>query len=174
MRTIVEYKELFSQMRVNGSGDKKAPHKAILLLSVIDLIERGFITTPFVPLSHELSQTFNRLWKELVPSSYPFSRRISYPFFHLNSSPFWNLVKTDSYVGQKEYSSLSTLKRDYSGAVIDDDLFRYLSDPTTASELKDFLKVLYLPRLEENAATKDFNSPLIDLLAILTLICSVA
>ena len=114
-------------MTVNKKGSNTAPHKAILLLAIIDLIERGSIRDSFIPLSDELIRTFNNIWKTKVPITSPFSCKFSYPFFHLQSSPFWKLSKASTYIGQKEYSSIAALKRDFIGDKIDNDLFLYLT-----------------------------------------------
>ena len=121
-----------------------APHKAILLLAVIDLIERGIITTPCIPLSEELQRNFKRMWKAYVPITSPFSCNFSYPFFHLSSSPFWILIKASTYIGQKDYSSVKPLKRDYVGTVIDTELFKYLSNPEQRDVLRELLIANYL------------------------------
>lgn len=144
MKTFSEYKYLFAHLPVNKKGSMIAPHKAILLLTVIDLIERGIITTPCIPLSEELQRNFKRMWKTYVPLTCPFTCKFSYPFFHLSSSPFWILIKASTYIGQKEYSSIKPLKRDYIGAVIDTELFQYLSNPGQRDELRELLIANYL------------------------------
>lgn len=144
MKTLAEYTYLFSRLSVNKKGTMIAPHKAILLLAVIDLIERGIITTPCIPLSEELQRNFKRMWKTYVPITSPFLCNFSYPFFHLSSSPFWILIKASTYIGQKEYSSVKPLKRDYVGTVIDTELFKYLSNPEQRDELRELLIANYL------------------------------
>ncbi len=47
-----------------------AQYKPILLLSVIDLITRGVITTNEIPVSDELIQTFERYWNVISSPSY--------------------------------------------------------------------------------------------------------
>ena len=67
MTRLAEYKESITQMTVNKKGSNTAPHKAILLLAIIDLIERGSIRDSFIPLSDELIRTFNNIWKTMLP-----------------------------------------------------------------------------------------------------------
>lgn len=73
-------------------GGKPAPHKALLLLSVIDLVERGVITNCRVPLSEELERKFKYNVSTLLGDSILFQPRLSYPYYHLRSEPFWTLV----------------------------------------------------------------------------------
>ena len=54
------YKDCFSSLNTMKKCGKPAPHKALLLLSIIDLIERGVITDCRVPLSDDLMRQFKR------------------------------------------------------------------------------------------------------------------
>ena len=156
-------------MNVNRKGDKIAPHKAIMLLTIIELIERGILTEPFIPLSDELVKTFNNIWEINVPATSPFSCKISYPFFHLQTSPFWELVKSPTYIGRKEYSSVASLRHDFIGAKIDNTLFQYLSLSDVRDEIRLLLKEYYLSRPSTRT-----NTCKLGLLTFLSLICSVA
>ena len=49
---------------------RKAPHKPLLLLAVLDLVHRGVITTPFIDVTGdlvELNKQFNLYWRRVVP-----------------------------------------------------------------------------------------------------------
>ena len=131
-------------MAVNKNKNKRAPHKAILLLSIIKLIETGNIISPFIKLNDCLIDNFNSVWEEYVPTNSGYKPRITYPFYHLSSSPFWYLIKNSSFQGQSEYSSIKSFQRDYSGAIIDVGLFKLLKDPVSREEIKSLLKAVYL------------------------------
>lgn len=154
-------------MSVNKNKSKTAPHKAILLLTVVDMIEAGEISSPYIQITDSLKDNFMRVWNANVPSCSGYAPRISYPFFHLSSSPFWELVKTASFQGQNEYSSMASLERDYSGAIIDVSLFRLMKDSTTRDEIKALLKSVYLGY---NSA----SSNLIGVATLIAIICAVA
>lgn len=139
-----DYLLLLAHLPVNKKGSKIAPHKAILLLAVCDLIQHGVITGPFIPLDDNLSHAFNALWNKFVPIDSPFSRRLSYPFFHLSSSHFWHLEKASSFSENKEYPSLSALKKSYIGASIDRDLFLLLTNPYYRNKIRSVLISTYL------------------------------
>lgn len=168
MRALDEYLVLLDQMPVNKNDGEPAPHKAVLLLAVIDSIERGMIDYPFIPVTDDLINTFNKIWKRVVPDSSRFSRKFSYPFYHLDSSPFWNLVKASTYVGQKEYSSVSSLRRDFLGAAIDVELFQYLVVPESRDKIRNFLSKRYLAGDASSSAGK------VGLLALLAVLVGVA
>ena len=161
------YIDLLTQMSVNKNKSKTAPHKAVLLLTIIDMIEAGEINSPFIQITETLIANFKRVWGTNVPSCSRYVPRMAYPFFHLSSSPFWKLVKNTSYQGQNEYASLKALERDYSGAIIDTELFQMMKDPISRKEIKALLKSVYL---EGNAPW----SNLISIVAIISIICTVA
>lgn len=126
--TTTDYKELFTHLPVNRVDGKIAPHKAILLLAILDMIDSGEIDTPFIPLTTSLENKFKENWERYVPSSSKFTCSMHYPFFHLSSSPFWKLIQLPSYEERKEYSSMASLKRSFAGATIDDELYSILRD----------------------------------------------
>ena len=87
-----KYKEYFSELHTNTQKGVKAPHKAIMLLSVIDLVEYGVITSNRIEFSERLEQQFQHNWSRYVGQSDVFQPRVGTPFWHLNNEPFWRLV----------------------------------------------------------------------------------
>ncbi|WP_027716779.1 hypothetical protein [Desulfuromonas sp. TF] len=73
---------------------KRAPHKPILLLAVLDLVHRGAITSPFIDVTGdlvELNELFNLYWRRIIPLGQTSS--IAFPFSRLDREPFWELVQ---------------------------------------------------------------------------------
>jgi len=75
----------------NKSGSHERPHKPVLLLSIIDLLDRGVIRENAIPLSDELVACFKRYF--VVVKREDDKPTIQYPFFHLSSDGFWKLVQ---------------------------------------------------------------------------------
>ena len=167
MTTSQYYIDLLSHMFVNKNKNRIAPHKAVLLLTIIDMVEAGEISSPFIQINDCLIENFKRVWKANVPSHLGYEPRLSYPFFHLSSSPFWQLIKTTSYQGQTEYSTIKALQRDYTGAIIDVGLFRMMKDSKSREELKLLLKSVYLVKNSQ-------SSSLIKIVTFIAIICAVA
>lgn len=86
------YKDCFSSLNTMKKYGKPAPHKALLLLSVIDLIERGEITNCRIPISNDLVRQFKRNTSALLGESKLFQPVANYPYYHMKSEPFWQLV----------------------------------------------------------------------------------
>ena len=83
------YCQKLSRLNVNRSRDRGiAPHKPILLLSVIDLIERSVLRHNQIFLDPELIATFLKFWSQLGSEAH--QADIALPFFHLRGDGFWH------------------------------------------------------------------------------------
>ena len=147
MKDLNYYINCFSSLHTMRKCGKPAPHKALLLLSVIDLVERGVISDCRVPLSDALIQQFKSNTTKLLGESILFQPKISYPFFHMHSEPFWELVspkggKVEDVPGY----SLSTLKQHIAYARIDSELFELLKNPNVRAKLRVVLISTYLDK----------------------------
>jgi putative restriction endonuclease len=79
-----------SKLRVDLTKGAPAPHKAVLLLSVIQGMEDGEIRENKIIITPELVARFKDNWSMLVHSD-QFSPNFSLPFYHLKSGGFWHL-----------------------------------------------------------------------------------
>lgn len=70
---------------------RKAPHKAVLLLSIMDLIETGSIATPRIVLNKELEEAFEKEWHRFMGEPLVFKCVIATPFWHMQNEPFYSL-----------------------------------------------------------------------------------
>lgn len=141
------YAQAFASLHTNTQKGKPAPHKAFLLLAVIDLIEEGKIYDNQVCLSEELEDRYKLLWKKLLGKSMLFTPDICKPYFHMGHEPFWHLVSADGVeqygVVEPRYSK-TWIREHYKYATIDDDLFRLLQDATVRAQLRVILISTYL------------------------------
>jgi putative restriction endonuclease len=81
----------FQHLNTAKRDGKLAPHKAIMLLSIMDLISKGKITSPSIMYSEELESTFEEIWEEYVPQDCTFQCIASTPFWHMKGEPFWSI-----------------------------------------------------------------------------------
>lgn len=143
--TLNDYIELFSNLHTNKQQGKKAPHKAIMLISIIDLIATHHIQTNEINFTEELEACFHQNWKRYVGKSTIFKPKAGTPYWHLNSEPFWQLIP---YEGGYEkivklqkgnpYSS-RTIQKHIKFAVIDQTLFQLLQEDASRRLLRDAL-----------------------------------
>ena len=136
-----------NRSRINGG----APHKPILLLSVINLFEQGFLLNSTIKVTPELVAAFRNNWNKLVET--PHHSIFALPFYHMNSEPFWKLIPNVGYEkvlsAKSSIKSLSNLKNCIHSAVIDDDLKQLLLNEKCRELLKTFLLGNYFPNTQK-------------------------
>lgn len=129
-----------------------APHKPILLLSVIDSIEQGYITDERIYITPELVTLFQSNWKLRVRSDHVMN--FALPFYHMSSEPFWKLATKPGYeielTTSRSIKSFNALNRAVDYALIDRDLFILLSDVVAREVLKQSLVEKYFSILKQN------------------------
>lgn len=79
-----------SKLKIDRSKGAPAPHKAVLLISVIQLIDTGFISDNRILITPELVARFKDNWHFLVKND-RFNPNFSLPFYHLKSDGIWHL-----------------------------------------------------------------------------------
>ncbi|BCG65741.1 MAG: putative restriction endonuclease [Methyloprofundus sp.] len=129
-----------------------APHKPILLLSLIQLIESGHINSNRIYLSPELVSLFKTNWGYLVETDH--QMLFPLPFYHMKSEPFWRLK---SNIGCEKWVDAKSAMRTFANlneavryAEIDNELFSILKQPQENNELKLFLLDHYFPDTKQN------------------------
>ena len=143
-RSLEYYIDCFKNLNRSKKAGEVAPHKVVLLLAVIELIEKGTIKNDIIELSDELIDTFDRIWDSSVRSNV-FKCNIMLPYFHMNSEPFWQLIE-HKHTRPITTPSINTLRSNYKGAKIDRELFNLLSAPLSKLDLRNVLcKQIDLP-----------------------------
>jgi putative restriction endonuclease len=150
MTALTEYIKPFTHLnRAPGAvwtdaTKRKAPHKPILLLAVLDLVHRGVITSPFIEVTGdlvELNELFNLYWRRIIPLGQ--SSSIAFPFSRLDREPFWELVpqldKTITPAIINNTSSVTYLRKYALGARMDEGLFRIMQTGDGREALREAL-----------------------------------
>ena len=147
--TTTSIRQLSSLNRAPGptwtnATKRKAPHKPILLLAVLDLVHRGVISSPFIDVTGdliELNDLFNLYWRRVVPLGQTSS--IAFPFSRLEREPFWDLVpqprKTTTSAIINNTSSVSYLRKYALGARLDEGLFQVMQTGEGREALREAL-----------------------------------
>jgi putative restriction endonuclease len=151
---LTKYVKAFTRLRVAPTNGG-APHKPILLLSVLQLALQGGVYRGIVEISPELVALFRSNWKALVRTKHDCI--MSLPFFHLKTSGFWKLVAKQ---GQLDVNSLSSFTKslvkldaaiDY--AQLDTELAALIENPDSNRILQQAILQKYFP----DAELKDFD-----------------
>ena len=157
MKDFRYYEHCFSSLHTAMKLGKPAPHKALLLLSVIDLVESGVIVDNHIELSDILIKTFNANAKKFYANSPIFKPEVTKPFYHMQHESFWRLVDSCSYIATSmaaeqvaEYGkrrpsySVKKLREQYRYAEIDTELFKLLKNEDARARLRVLLISTYL------------------------------
>ena len=115
----------------------QAPHKPFLLLSVLDGIELGWITSNQVELSRELIDTFYTYWNAIIGEDQ--NTTIALPFYHMKSESFWELVYQQDEKEYKNSPSLGGLKTRLKYAMIDPALYDMMDTDNGREEIRRLL-----------------------------------
>lgn len=143
LKDITYYEYRFSHLSVNKKGGQLAPHKPLLLLAVIDLVECGIIRSPQIELSESLITAFKLNETHFTRGIVHFKPNIGMPYYHMTAEPFWRLVPRVPGNAPSSYA-ISTLRNFYKYAQIDHELFELMKVPATAQQLRKVLIDTYL------------------------------
>ena len=140
---LKEYIAQFKGLNTNKRAGVEAPHKPILLLAIMDLVESGVINGTRVELTEQLEKVFLRNWKRYVGSSLLFQPKVATPFWHMQNEPFYKLYTNDGKdLSGSPYSVKKLRENTY--AIMDKDLFDLMKDENCRAHLRVVLVSTYL------------------------------
>lgn len=146
---LAYYLNKIERLRIDRSHGIPAPHKPILLLAVVDLIEEGVITNNKIEPSPQLVESFLKYW-HLVNLDKP---RIFLPFFHLKSDKFWHLHAKPGneqlLAMTKQMNSMTHLASIVAFASLDEDLFLLLHRADAREVIRRKIIEVYFPEQAE-------------------------
>lgn len=188
MNRLTDFIEALTNLHTAKVKGHKAPHKAILLLSIIDLVECGAIRYPQIELTDELVERFNYTWKRYLGNSSIFSPDITKPYFHMQHEPFWKLVEkydmdamlvAEDEPWSKDKSekktlptgsySVKSMRNAFEFAEIDETLFKLMQN----ADARAMFRVLLINTYLSNQPTKSM-SYLSSLFIAIPFLCFVA
>ena len=129
------YLEKFGNLRVDKNKNRytlvKAPHKPILLISLITLHKCGRANLADIQVETDLLELWAELWSCL---EYNRTGPIYLPLYHMKSDGFWNLsYKTEQRPPQVR--SINQFNRTVSTISLDDDLLPLIDENETRNDL---------------------------------------
>ncbi len=152
------YLKALTQVKRGSTKDYGvAPHKPILLVSLIELIEKGYIWQNQIPIDSILASTFKQNWDLLVTTGH--QADITQPLFYLQNdkakgNSFWRLITSNGNPIKFHISSINTLRLNVAYAQFSKELFQLLTDPISRELIKENLLDCYFP-LTKRAIRKE-------------------
>ncbi len=149
--SLKTYLLTFKNLRTDKSHGI-APHKPILLISVLQTFQNGFQHDQQIYITPELVALFKTNWNLLVRTNHDCS--FALPFYHLKSNKFWKLHPK---YGFENIIQLTASMRNFAHlnaaidyAIIDEDLCALMKDKKNNSLLLQFLLDEYFPKSKIN------------------------
>ena len=146
--TNASYVEIFRNLSTGVQNGKKLPHKAVLLLSILTLVENVTITEIKIHLDKIIANTFASTWGEYLHNTKTPSVWI--PFWYMKSEPFWHFkALADENILQNllcfaGHPSVGQMRNVIKYAYVDEQLFSLMQDREESSKLKNALIETYL------------------------------
>ncbi|MFY7732424.1 MAG: HNH endonuclease [Bacteroidia bacterium] len=148
---LLKYIKAFKKLRLDRSHGV-APHKPILLISILQLFGNKICNTQRIYITPELVALFKTNWNLLVETNH--ECRISYPFYYLKSDKFWQLVPNPGFENINQIGSImktfSNLNAAIDFALIENDLFELMINEKSNAILKQFILDEYFPNTKYN------------------------
>lgn len=134
IETLEKYILQFDSLNVHVQNGQSAPHKPIMLLSVISLIEQGFIVKNEIPLTEVIEKEFNIQWSKYVNPDSSYKPSVWTPFWHLKKESFWHLkakdgndATIDKLAKAGQTATIGRMRKTIKFACLDEDLFHLLT-----------------------------------------------
>lgn len=148
---LSKYLSIFKKLRIDKAHGV-APHKPVMLLSVLQSFSNKTYTSPKIYITPELVALFKTNWSLLVTTNHDCN--FALPFYHLISDKFWHLQPKQGF---ENFLQIKTSMRSFSNlnaavdyAMIDEDLFQLVADEKSNNILKLFLLDEYFPDTKNN------------------------
>ncbi|MBS1529293.1 MAG: HNH endonuclease [Bacteroidetes bacterium] len=136
--------------RLNRANTRygKAPHKPVLLVSIIELMEKGVITANRIYVDTDLVGTFQENWRLLVDTLH--SPDFTQPFYYLQSEKlqgrqYWFLQAKPGCQINAYIRSVNTLANVLDYGYFADDVFALLAGPASRQLINTLLLDTYFP-----------------------------
>jgi putative restriction endonuclease len=148
--------ERLYDLRRDKRGAYERPHKPVLLLSIIDLLDRGLIVRNEISLTDDLVKAF-RSYFDVVRQGDD-QPSIQNPFYFLSGDGFWSLVpapgQAQSYVpgSVSRAPTVADLRRRVAYGRFDNGFWALLSDPLSRHQVREALIARYFPERHDQIA----------------------
>jgi putative restriction endonuclease len=160
--TWQQWLERFYNLRRDKRGSHERPHKPVLLLAILDLLDHGVLARNEIPLSADLVKTFRRYFE--VVRQRDDQPTVENPFYYLCGDGFWRLVPK---VGDRALyepgnaSGVPTMKalREIYGRFDDDLWSSILIDAHSRHQLREALIARYFPEHRDKIAALAGETP---------------
>jgi predicted restriction endonuclease len=146
--TNTSYVDTFRNLSTGVQNGKKLPHKAVLLLSILNLVDNGTIAENIIHLDKTIANSFASTWGDYLHNNKIPS--VWVPFWYMKSEPFWHFkALEDENILQNllcfaGHPSVGQMRSVIKYAYVDEKLFSLMQDRSESSKMKEALIETYL------------------------------
>lgn len=154
--TLTKYLHAFGNLSRRSSREHgKAPHKPVLLLALLDEIERGAFSDNLITITPELIAGFRTYWAAPVDSTH-WGATMNYPFRFMYQEGWWHFIKNgESVVPQEDAPSLKYLASVYDGVRLSPDLWLLLQNRVALNEIRNYLLQTYFGKTNVSEVNRE-------------------
>lgn len=136
-----------SRLKLGVTAYGKAPHKPILLLSLLGEIDAGRIINNQVYITPELISAFKENFALLVET--PHNADFYLPFYHLMGDGFWHIRTFSGEPMQGALRSFRALQSTVQFGYFDDDVWELLFQANSRTAIRTELLKTYFPQTKD-------------------------
>lgn len=142
------YIRAFGKLKRGVTRYGAAPHKPILLLALIELMDKELVLNNRFEVNVDLVGLFQENWRLLVHTSH--QSDFTQPFYYLqsdkaNGQSFWTLYPYPGFQISAHIKSVQTLSQTVAYGSFTPELFHLLTLPTNRAILRDTILSTYFP-----------------------------
>ena len=150
---LAKYAKAFAKLKRGGTKYGAAPHKPILLLSIIELIEKEIVTDNRVFVDAQLVGTFKENWLLLVNTAH--QEDFAQPFYYLQNEKiadqgYWFLQPMPGCQINAHIKSVSVLAKVCEYGYLTTDLWLLLNEAVSRAYLRQVLLATYFAETQNN------------------------
>lgn len=142
-----DYLKKFQNLRTGVNRGHIKPHKPVMLLTILSLIENRKITSNRIDYSPQLLELFKKFF-DIVKSEQDALNPLL-PFFYLRGDGFFHhrpfIHQEQSYKALRDPGSIKKFTGIVEYAYLDDDIWAYLQDLAVVGSLREALIQSYFP-----------------------------
>lgn len=149
---IDDYGNMFKNLSVGIANGRKLPHKALLLLAVLNLIENGSLIVNQIELDKTIASKFADQWNIYYENTKCPS--VWTPFWYMKSEPFWHFKSNgdntllNGLLNFAGHPTIGQMRSVIKYAYLDKALFDYLENEGCRKKLKDVLVNTYISNFD--------------------------
>lgn len=147
MDALQKYIKAFSKLKQGVTKYGLAPHKPVMLLSVLQGFESSLINENKIYITPELVFLFKSNWNSLIKTNHVCN--FALPFFHLKGEKFWKIIPKQGFESiifvKESISSFAEINAIVDYVILNDDLYNLVKKSSDNLILQQFILNNYFP-----------------------------